>query len=193
MVAVLAVFAVAVNLINDGLKTWVPSIMKETYGLDNSLSIVLSLALPMVALFSNIFSVWMHDKIPNFVTQCGIAFSGAALVMGVVIAGLSLGQFVITLLGFAAVCFLIASCNNLITGVFPLFMKDKINSGRIAGVMNGFCYLGSTISSYGLGLIADNGGWNAVFYLLLGVCLTVVLVAAVYVACVGMRARKNKN
>jgi len=193
MIAVLAIFAVAVNLINDGLKTWVPSIMKETYGLGDSLSIVLSLALPLVAIFSNVFSVWMHEKFPNFVLQCGISFAGAALVMGIVIAGLSLGQFATTLLGFAAVCFLIASCNNLITGVFPLFMKDKINSGRIAGVLNGFCYLGSTISSYGLGVIADNGGWNAVFYLLLGVCLAIVLIAAVYLACVGMGAHKNKN
>jgi sugar phosphate permease len=55
-----------------------------------------------------------------------------------------------------------------------------VESGRIAGLLNGFCYLGSTISSYGLGVIADNHGWDSVFYLLFAVCVFVCLVAAVY-------------
>lgn len=179
-VVVLAICAIATNLINDGLKTWVPSIMKENYDLGDSLSIVLSLALPLVAIFSNLFSVGMHKRIPDFVMQCAMAFGISGIVIGVVIAGLALDQFAITLIGFAAVCFLVASCNNLITSIFPLFMKDKINSGRMAGVLNGFCYVGSTISSYGLGLVADLWGWSAVFWLLFAVCALVVVSAGVY-------------
>ena len=59
----------------------------------------------------------------------------------------------------------------------PLYLRDKIgNSGMLAGVLNGCCYVGSTISSYGLGLVADNSGWNGVFILLLVVsCIPVVV------------------
>ena len=59
-------------------------------------------------------------------------------------------------------------------------MKGKLNSGFIAGILNGCCYLGSTISSYGLGVIADSFGWLAVFWVLLAVCAVVCLCAAVY-------------
>ena len=38
--------------------------------------------------------------------------------------------------------------------------------GKVAGIMNGFCYLGSTISAYGLGSFADAFGWESVFTLL---------------------------
>ena len=61
------------------------------------------------------------------------------------------------------------SVNNVITAIAPLQLRDKLNSGVFAGVLNGFCYLGSTISSYGLGVIADGGGWKLVFYCLLGI------------------------
>lgn len=181
-ITVLAVCAIATNLINDGLKTWVPSIMKEQYDMGESLSIVLSLALPMVAIFSNVLAVKLHNRIPDFVMQCALAFGISGAVIGVVIAGLSLDLVAITLIGFAIVCFLVASCNNLITSIFPLFMKDKVNSGRMAGMLNGFCYVGSTISSYGLGVIADNWGWSAVFWLLFAVCVAVVVSAGIYAA-----------
>ena len=46
--------------------------------------------------------------------------------------------------------------NNIITSMLPLYYKDKANAGLLAGVLNGCCYVGSTLSSYGLGMIYDN-------------------------------------
>ena len=71
--------------------------------------------------------------------------------------------------------------------MMPLRLKDRVNSGRMAGLLNGFCYLGSTVTSYGLGAIADGFGWASVFYVLLAAAATaavriVVIVAAMTVA-----------
>ena len=179
-ICTLAVYGVLTNLIKDGLTTWVPSILKEQYQLDSSISIILTLALPVVSMFANVFAINVHKKFSDFVLQCAMMFLIAGVIIGVVIAGISLNQFVITLIGFTLVCFLVSSSNSVITSIFPLFMKDKINSGLIAGVLNGFCYLGSTISSYGLGLIADSFGWITVFWTLFGVCVLVCFIAVVY-------------
>ena len=70
--------------------------------------------------------------------------------------------------------------NNVITSIAPLKMRDKVDSGKIAGILNGFCYLGSTISAYGLGAIADRGGWDAAFYLLLAACGVGLLIGVLY-------------
>ena len=72
-------------------------------------------------------------------------------------------------------------------------MKSKINSGKIAGLLNGFCYLGSTIASYGLGVVRDRWDWNAVFYLLLGVCVLVCLLGAFYLTAKKIILNRNKN
>ena len=179
-IVMLAIYGIATNLIKDGLTTWVPSILKEQYQLDSSFSIILTLALPMVALFGNIFAVKLHKKIPDYVLHVAVLFLCSGAIIGGVIAGLSLNQFVLTLLGFTVVCWLVSSSNSLITSIFPLFMKGKVNSGLIAGILNGFCYLGSTLSSYGLGAIADYADWNAVFWVLFSVCIIVCVGAVVY-------------
>lgn len=179
-ICMLAFYGVATNLIKDGLTTWVPSILKEQYELGSSFSIVLTLFLPVVAMFSNAFAVKVHKKIPDYVLHCAVIFFCSAAIIGGVIGGLSLNQFWLTLIGFTAVCFLVSSCNSVITSIFPLFMKKRVNAGFIAGILNGCCYLGSTISSYGLGAIADNYNWTTVFWVLFFVCIAVCVGAILY-------------
>ena len=71
----------------------------------------------------------------------------------------------------------------------PLNLKDKVNSGRLAGVLNGFCYLGSTLSTYTLGAVSETSvGWLGVFYLLLGISVFVTAIGTVYL----IAKRKSK-
>lgn len=179
-IVMLGIFGVATNLIKDGLTTWVPSILKEEYHLDGSFSIILTLLLPVVSIFANAFALSIHKKIPDYVLQCALVFLCAGIIIGGVIGGVSLNQFWLTLIGFTIVCFLASSCNSVITSIFPLFMKGKVNSGFLAGMLNGCCYLGSTIASYGLGAVADSFGWITVFWVLLIVCIFVAIVGGVY-------------
>ena len=180
MIITLGVYGVATNLIKDGLTTWIPSILKEQYSLDSSFSIILTLLLPVVSIFGNAFAVNVHKKISDYVLQCAVMFLCAGGIIGVVIGCVSLNQFWLTLLGFTIVCFLVSSCNSVITSIFPLFMKRQLNSGFIAGILNGCCYVGSTLASYGLGVVADNHGWIAVFWVLLAVCIAVCVIAGAY-------------
>jgi sugar phosphate permease len=55
-----------------------------------------------------------------------------------------------------------------------------MTSGMLAGALNGFCYVGSTLSSYGLGALADNFGWEAVFTVLTSVCGGCLVLALLY-------------
>lgn len=174
-------YAVATNLIKDGLTTWVPNILKEGFKLDDSLSIIFTLALPMVTVFGNMFAVALHKKIPNFVGQCAFQFALAGVLILAVIGSLYIGFLPVTIVGFAFACFFVGACNSIITSIFPLFMKGKVNSGLIAGILNGFCYAGSTISNYGLGAIRDSfGSWYPVLWFLLIVCGLVCIVCGVY-------------
>ncbi len=179
-IAALCVCAIGVNLVKDGLTTWVPAILKEEYSMPASLSILLTLFLPIVAVFGNAFALQIHKKVPDFVTHCFVVFVVIGVLVGGIIGSISIKQVVLMLLGLVAVSFLASSLNSLITTIFPMFMRDKINSGLFAGVLNGFCYVGSAISSFGLGYIADRFGWIAVFELFIGFCVLVALIWIVY-------------
>ncbi len=188
---VLCFCAVGVNLIKDGLTTWVPSILREEGSVDASLSILLTLCLPIVAIFGNVFAVSFHKRIPDYVTHCLIIFMVIAGIILAVIGSLSIKNIVLMLIGMVVVNYLAASLNSLLTIVYPMFMREKINSGMCAGVVNGFCYLGSTISSYGLGLIADDFGWNAVFLFLFGACIVISVVCGIHIILKHVLKRKN--
>ena len=61
-------------------------------------------------------------------------------------------------------------------------MRDRVDSARSAGFCNAFCYLGSTIATYSLGAMADNLGWNSIFWLFLGLIVVSLMIGAVYFA-----------
>ncbi len=176
------IIAVFINLIKDGLNTWAPVIFMNEYEISGSLSIILTLALPCVATFANLFAVILHKKIPDFVTQVAVMFIISGVLVGLVLFALKLKLIIITMLCFAIIFLAISSCNSVVTSVFPLFMKARVNSGKIAGLTNGFCYLGSALSSYVLGAIAETFSWNVVFYVILGVCVLVAIIWFVYLA-----------
>ena len=177
---VLCFFAIGVNLIKDGLTTWVPSILKEEFFMSDSLSILLTLLLPVLAVFGNACALKMHKIFPDYVNLCAVAFGIIGVFIGIIIGSLSFRIVSLMLVGLLVVNFFASTLNSLITGIFPLFMREKVNPGLFAGVLNGFCYLGSTISSYGLGAIADNFGWTAVFITLIGFTIISIIVWSVY-------------
>ena len=178
----LAFFAVVDNLTKDGLTTWVPMILKDTYGLPDYASILLTMLLPILAVFGTTVAVTLRKKINDFVALCALMFGLSAVFIGCVILCLPTGIFAVTLGSFGLVACLMSGVNNVVTSMAPLFWKDRVSSGTLAGVLNGFCYLGSTLSAYGLGVIADKtGGWTAVFWLLLSLCAISAILGAVYV------------
>ena len=191
-VCALCFCGVGVNLIKDGLTTWVPSILKEEYSMTDSISILLALFLPIVAVFGNLCALRVHKKVPDYVTHCCIVFALIAVLIGVIIGCLEVKWVILMLLCLVVANFLASSLNSLITSIFPMFMRGKVNSGFYAGFLNGFCYLGSTISSYGLGYIADHFGWTAVFGVLMTVCITVIIIWGGYKLCCKMTREKGE-
>ena len=148
--------------------------------MSDSVSILLTLTLPIVAIFGNLIALKMHKVIHDYITHCFVVFIIIGGIVGLTIAGISQTQIIFTLAGLMFVNFMASGLNSLITSIFPIFMRAKVNSGLLAGILNGFCYAGSTISSYGLGLVADNFGWISVFWLLIGCCIFAGIAWCIY-------------
>ncbi|MEE1245621.1 MAG: MFS transporter, partial [Acutalibacteraceae bacterium] len=66
---ILCFFAILVNLIKDGLMTWVPSILKENFSMSDSLSVLLTLFLPVLAVFGNAFAHVVHKRVPDYINH----------------------------------------------------------------------------------------------------------------------------
>ena len=188
----LASFAIIVNFLKDGLQTWVPSIMKESFGLGDSLSLFLTLALPVFGMIGSLTGVFFHSLIPDFVVHAGLNFAISAALLIAVMFLIGTPLYVLVLVCFSLVMFLSHGSNNIITSVAPLGLRKHFNSGMLAGLLNGCCYLGSTISSYGLGAIADAAGWSGVSVTLLVAALIPVAAAIIFTVVGSVKKRSAK-
>ena len=169
IILMMCVFAVIHNLIKDGLTTWAPDILKQRYGLGDSFSILLTIALPILGVFGSLISVRAVNRISNFITVISLFFAVGAVSIGA-ISMIPQMNMIIAVIFFGIVECVMHGVNNTVTSLAPLKMRGKADSGKMAGIFNGCCYLGSTLSAYGLGKLADIGGWHMVLNILFAVC-----------------------
>lgn len=183
-IGILAVFAIITNLVKDGLVTWVPSIMKDLYNLDDSLSILLTLGLPICSIFGTAVAVKLNKRITDPILLCGVLFLLSALLTGGILSSSHVGVILVLIL-FSVVSCLMSGVNNVITSMVPLYWKEKVNSGLLAGLLNGFCYIGSALSSVVFGISADLFGWGIVFLMILGLCIFSTVIGTVFHFAIG--------
>lgn len=178
-VVVVLISAVTNGFIKDGVTTWVPSILKEEFGVPSSLSIIVTLLLPVVSIFGASLVRKLHKRQKDENVLNGIFYFVAMLLSGLIILTLNFRSVPLTLALFGGIACLMAAVNNVITSVVPLYSRDKIDSGLSAGLLNTFCYVGSTLSTTLLGKIADTRGWNDVFLCILIFTVTAFAVCVV--------------
>ncbi len=162
----LALVAVSNGFIKDGETTWMPSVLKEGYGMKESHSIIVTVLLPLIAVFGAGFSAYLHKREKNTSLINSRLFFIESILLGFfMIASLQLGikSAVLLIAVFALSAILMSAVNNVITSIIPIFIKEKENSGLIAGVLDTFCYVGSMLSSALLGYVSDKKGWTGVF------------------------------
>lgn len=187
---VLLLIAVFTNFIKDGLTTWTPNILYELYDFPKATSIVLTLALPLLAISGAFFAVRLNRRLGNHVSLCGAFFAAALAGVAALLVCLRLGVWATTLCGFAVTVCAVSAVNNVLTSMVPLARRDVADAGLLAGLINAFCYVGSTLSSVMLGSLADSRGWNGVFLLLLALTGLAVLVCLAFAL---LRRRFGRN
>lgn len=191
-IAVILISAISNGFIKDGITTWVPSILKEEFGVPSSLSIIVTLLLPVLSIFGTSLVNALHKKQKDENALNGIFYFVTIIFTVLIILTINLKSVPLTLMLFGGIACLMSAVNNVITSVVPLYSRDKIDSGFSAGLLNTFCYIGSTLATSLLGKIADTKGWNDVFVCIL--IFTAVSFALCFVSAVlNKKAKINKG
>ena len=175
--AVCGLFMAVDNFVKDGLNTWTPVILKERFGVGDSLSIVLTVALPFCGVFGAILALRMNRKIKDFRALSGSLLLLLSVCICGILLSMKLESMVLTVAFLGVVSCFAHGINSIMTSIMPFSMRDKVNPGFLAGLMNSAGYVGSTASAYGLGVIADRTDWNTVMYILLFASVGVTLLA----------------
>ena len=126
-ISVILISAVTNGFIKDGITTWVPSILKEEFGVSSSLSIIVTLLLPVLSVFGTSLVNLLHKKIKDENALNGIFYFVAVILAGMIILTLNLKSVPLTLVLFGGIACLMSAVNNVITSVVPLYSREKID------------------------------------------------------------------
>jgi sugar phosphate permease len=183
----IAVTAISNGFIKDGVNNWLPKLLRDEFGVQDSLSIILTLILPLFSIAGTLMARKVYLKLKNHLLINGIFFSTAF--------ALSLGVFLIypyrsvlfTMVLFTGLSCMMAAINNVITSMFPLDNRDKMDSGLLAGLLDTLCYAGSSAAGILLGKMSEGLGWSSVLITI----FSLALAAATISLCFSLFTRKK--
>ncbi len=156
-----AVSSLTHGMLRDGIQTWLPSLMTENFHLGTSASVALDIVLPLV----NISGVFITKAIAK--RHIHNELKGSAGFFAVTIAALTALSFVcsssavasLLLLTVASTC--MVGANIMLVNLMPIHFSAVGRSSSVTGILNCAAYVGSALSSYGIGAVADGFGWTA--------------------------------
>lgn len=153
------------GILRDGVTTWMPTYIAETYNLSNRIAILTGVIMPLFSIVSfQIAAKLYHDRLTNPLLCAGVIF-----VFGTVSAGclflLSGSSPVFSVLFSALLTGAMHGVNLIFICMVPPFFFRYGNVAAVSGVLNSCTYIGSALSSFGVALISEAFGWGAAILL----------------------------
>ena len=162
--------------LKDGVTTWVPTYISETYGLSAILAITSTMVIPVfnllgvyLASFANLH--WFRNE----VRTAGAFFvvSAAAILVLRLASGRSMA---VSFLMLALATTAMMAVNTMLIAVLPSYFGVIGRASSVSGLLNSSVYAGGAVSTYGIGALSVALGWNAtiVIWFLMAVVAAVI-------------------
>ena len=148
------------GMLRDGVTTWMPSYISETYNMSSRISILTGVVLPLFSVLCfQLASVLYRKVLKNALLCAGVIF-GAGTLSAFVLLLLSGRSAALSVLFSAALTGCMHGVNLMLINMIPPFFKKQGNVSAVSGVLNSCTYIGSAISTYGASLLSENFSWK---------------------------------
>lgn len=148
------------GMLRDGVTSWVPSFMVEGFQADPSFASLVTTVLPILNLLGPYCGHFVNQKLfhSEINTSAFFFFISTLSLLGLLLFGKS--SLVLTLLFFAIVTTCIEAVNLMIISLIPLRYSHLGRTATMTGILNFLTYVGSAISTFGVGILVEQLGWN---------------------------------
>lgn len=158
LVIVLAV--ISMGILKEGVMTWVPGYITDVFHTSSSLAIFITAVLPIVNLCGVFIIPFLGKHFRNEVTVAGMLFCvGSVSLLGLVLFGKY--NLILALLFFSIVTSCMIGVNTALISLVPTYFIRFNKTSSTVGILNSMAYIGSAISGYGIGFLAEKAGWGA--------------------------------
>lgn len=164
--------------LKDGVTTWIPVYIQETYGVSPILAVAGTMVIPLC----NLFGVWLAAFACRHMEQNEIAISAgffAVCAVALMVLYLSSGRSMAASMGMLALSTTtMMTVNTMLTAVLPSYFSFVGKASSMSGLFNSAVYSGGAVSAYGIGSLAGSFGWTVTILI-----WTVMAVTAFLICC----------
>ena len=148
------------GMLRDGVTTWMPSYISETYNLSNVISILTGVILPIFSIICFYAASALYRKVLKNPMLCSGVIFGLGAVSALCLNLLSGTNAICSVLFSALLTGSMHGVNLILICMVPAYFKKYGNISTVSGVLNSCTYIGSAISTYGIALISERLGWG---------------------------------
>ncbi|MBR2876624.1 MAG: MFS transporter, partial [Clostridia bacterium] len=147
--------------IKEGITTWVPTMITETYSTPVAFSVFISIILPIVNLSGNYIITPVYNKIfKKDELKTGAFVLAFVLIPFTFLIFMKDLPIVVSVILLALGTTAMHTFNYMIITLVPMQFAKYGKTATVTGVMNATAYIGCAAATYGFGIISDNIGWN---------------------------------
>ena len=150
----------AQGMLRDGVSTWVPTYLTETFILSPDFAVGISVLLPVMNLAAPYTAHFLYRKFfHNELITAALFFALTTLFSLAFLLWGSSNVWVGILL-FAIITTCMEAANTLLVTILPLRFARFGKPASMSGFMNFLTYAGSAISTFGVGALVEHFGWG---------------------------------
>lgn len=190
LLAIMMGVIICQGTLRDGITTWMPTYLADTYHMESGKSILTGVLLPLFGMVCYQIVLWMNRKLVENELQCAAIIFCVGLVSLLALRLLHAHSFALSVLILAFAVASMHGVNLIMTCMTPKYLAGSGKISMISGLLNACTYIGSALSMYGVALIADRFGWTVTESLWCAVALLGTLCAA---ACVPKWGKLRKG
>ena len=148
------------GILRDGVTTWMPSYISESYHLSSEISIVTGVFMPVFSIICIYIAGWLYrKKIKNPIT-CAASIFGAGAAAALLLFIQTDSNAAVSVFLAAAITGCMHGVNLLLITMLPPYFDKYGKVSTVSGVLNACVYIGSAISTYGIAVLSEGKGWH---------------------------------
>ena len=175
------------GMLRDGVTTWMPSYIAQTYSISNQSAILTGVIMPLFTIVSLQAAAELYRKRFSNPVLCAAVIFGIGTISAVALRLFSGSVAALSVLLSALLTGAMHGVNLMQTCMIPSFFRKYGNVATVSGTLNSCTYVGSAVSTYGIAVLSETIGWNRTLVLWAAIAAAGMLLC---LACTKAWARK---
>ena len=159
MLVLLAAAIILQGILRDGVATWMPTLIADTFNMSSSVSILSGIVLPIFSMLSYNVANAIERRVKNELTTSALLFGIATVSAIILIPTLNMNP-ILSILLVAITTGCMHGINLMLITRIPRYF-DKFNKiSFVSGLLNAFTYVGSGTATFLFAVLEEGFGWS---------------------------------